>query len=296
MSATISSACGSTGRRVYSCAYFRSANDSLDLAQEQKLDHICRKLQLKPGERFLDVGCGWGALVMWAARHYKVRATGITLSQSQYDHARKCIEDAGLQEVCDIQLIDYRDVQETRPYDKIASVGMFEHVGSKNLPAYFGKLFRLLRPGGLVLNHGIAAGAVNQVELGRGIGDFVQDYVFPDGELVHISKVIEEVCRAGLECCDLENLRPHYPKTLWHWVDRLEANRGAAVAAVGEKACRIWTIYMAGSAHAFERGWISVFQMLATRPPENGAWSLPLTREFMYSGESTLENRKKTAV
>jgi cyclopropane-fatty-acyl-phospholipid synthase len=133
------------------------------------------------------------------------------------------------------------------------------------------------------------------VELGRGIGDFVQDYVFPDGELVHISKVIEEASRSGLECCDLENLRPHYPKTLWHWVDRLGAKREAAVAAVGEKACRIWTIYMAGSAHAFERGWISVFQMLATRPPENGAWAIPLTRDFMYSGESTSEYREDNA-
>src|SRR5262249_9445649 len=164
-------------RMVYSCAYFRDPSDALDLAQEQKLDHICRKLRLKPGERFLDIGCGWGALVMWAARHYKVRATGITLSQEQCDLARKRIEDAGLRGTCDVQLVDYRDAPETQPYDKIASVGMFEHVGRKNLPAYFAKIFRLLRPGGLVLNHGITAGAVDQMELGRGIGEFVDDYV-----------------------------------------------------------------------------------------------------------------------
>jgi cyclopropane-fatty-acyl-phospholipid synthase len=269
-------------RRVYSCAYYRRADDTLDIAQEQKLDHICRKLQLKAGERFLDVGCGWGALVMWAAQRYKVRATGITLSENQHAYARTRIRQAGLEGLCDVQLLDYRDVPETEPFDKIASVGMFEHVGRSNLPLYFGKLFRLLRPGGLIMNHGITLNAVGQGELGSGIGEFIDDYVFPGGELTHISQVIAEMSAQGLECHDVESLRPHYARTLWHWVERLEANRGAALAGVGEKVYRIWRIYMAGSAHAFERGWMSVFQVLAGRASGNGTLALPLTRDYIY--------------
>ena len=271
-------------RRVYSCAYFRRGEDTLDVAQEQKLDHICRKLMLKPGERFLDIGCGWGALIMWAAERYKVRATGITLSENQYEYARGRIREAGLQELCEVKLLDYRDVSETEPYDKIASVGMFEHVGRKNLPVYFGKIFRLLRPGGLVMNHGITLNSVNQHELGSDIGAFIDEYVFPGGELSHISTVVEDLSAQGLESWDVENLRPHYARTLWHWVERLEANRQTALESVGEKAYRIWRIYMAGSAHAFERGWMSVYQVLAARPLADGRLALPSTREHMYAG------------
>ncbi len=269
-------------RRAYSCAYFRRADDTLDIAQEQKLDHICRKLQLRPGERFLDIGCGWGALVMWAAQRYQARATGITLSQNQYDYARSRIKEAGLQALCDVQLLDYRNVPENGPFDKIASIGMFEHVGRKNLPVYFGKIFRLLKPGGLVMNHGITLSAPGQAELGSDLGQFIDAYVFPGGELTHISQVIAEMSAEGFECRDVESLRPHYARTLWQWVERLEANRDAAVQAVGEKIYRIWRIYMAGSAHAFERGWLSVFQVLAGRPTAEGALPLPLTRDYMY--------------
>lgn len=269
-------------RRVYSCAYFRRADDTLDVAQEQKLDYICRKLALKPGERFLDIGCGWGALAMWAAQRYQARATGITLSQNQYDYARGRIKEAGLEGVCDVQLLDYRDVPEAAPFDKIASVGMFEHVGKKNLPVYFGKIFRLLKPGGLVMNHGITLSALDQEELGSDIGRFIDEYVFPGGELTHISEVIAEMSAQGLECRDVESLRPHYARTLWQWVERLEAKRDAALATVGEKVFRIWRIYMAGSAHAFERGWMSVFQVLAGRATAGGALALPLTRDYMY--------------
>lgn len=269
-------------RRVYSCAYFRRADDTLDLAQEQKLDHICRKLMLRPGERFLDIGCGWGALVMWAAKRYGVRATGITLSRNQHEYAQRAIREAGLAGRCEVRLLDYRDLPENEPYDKIASVGMFEHVGRKNLPVYFGKMFRLLRPGGLAMNHGITLNAVGQDELGSGIGRFIDDYVFPGGELTHVSEVIAEMARQGLECRDVESLRPHYARTLWHWVERLEANREAAVAKVGEKIYRIWRIYMAGSAHAFERGWLAIYQVLAGRPTPDGALPLPLTREYIY--------------
>jgi cyclopropane-fatty-acyl-phospholipid synthase len=270
-------------RRVYSCAYFRRPEDPLDLAQEQKLDHICRKLQLKPGERLLDIGCGWGALVMWAAQHYKVRATGVTLSENQFEYARKCIHDAGLDELCEVRLLDYRDVPEEEPYDKIASVGMFEHVGRKNLPVYFRKIFRLLKPGGLVMNHGITLNAVTGAELGSDIGSFIDEYVFPGGELTHVSRVIAEMSEQGLESCDVENLRPHYARTLWHWVERLESNQETALATAGEKVYRIWRIYMAGSAHAFERGWMSVYQILAAKPLSHGRLAVPATREYIYA-------------
>jgi cyclopropane-fatty-acyl-phospholipid synthase len=269
-------------RRVYSCAYFRGADDTLDLAQEQKLDHICRKLMLRPGERFLDIGCGWGALVMWAAERYKVRATGITLSENQYEYANRKIREAGLEKLCQVRLLDYRDVAENVPYDKIASVGMFEHVGHKNRGVYFGKIFRLLRPGGLVMNHGITLNALDRDEVGSGIGSFIDEYVFPGGELTHVSTVLAEMSEQGLESWDVESLRPHYARTLWQWVDRLEAQRDAAVASVGEKLYRIWRIYMAGSAHAFERGWMSIYQVLAGKPLADGRLGTPATREYIY--------------
>jgi cyclopropane-fatty-acyl-phospholipid synthase len=270
--------------RVYSCAYFRRADDTLEIAQEQKLDHICRKLQLAPGERFLDIGCGWGALVMRAAQCYGVNALGVTLSQNQYDYARAKIREAGLEGRCEVRLLDYRDVPEEGAFDKIASVGMFEHVGLSNFPVYFGKISRLLKPGGLAMNHGITHNWPGQRELGSDIGEFVDRYVFPGGELVHVGQVLDAMSCAGLEPWDVESLRPHYGRTLWAWVDRLDANRAAAVAAVGERLYRIWRIYMAGSAHAFERGWLSVYQVLAGKPRADGALALPPTREHLYAG------------
>jgi cyclopropane-fatty-acyl-phospholipid synthase len=270
-------------RRVYSCAYFRTADDTLAAAQEQKLDHICRKLALEPGERLLDIGCGWGALVLWAAQHYGVRATGITLSRNQLEFAQARIRESGLERLCDVRLLDYRDAPEDLPYDKIASVGMFEHVGRSNLPLYFRKISRLLKPGGLVMNHGITLNSPDQVELGSDIGAFIHDYVFPGGELTHISRVIAAMSAAGLECRDVESLRPHYARTLWEWVERLDANRAAALSAVGEKLYRVWRIYMAGSAHAFERGWLSIYQVLAGKPAANGVLTMPATREYIYA-------------
>ena len=267
---------------VYSCAYFRSETDSLDQAQAQKLDHICRKMMLAPGDEFLDIGCGWGGLILRAAQHYGVGATGITLSQNQYDHVRAKIAELGLAERVRVELCDYLDLPEDKPYDKIASVGMFEHVGIGNYPRYFGKIYRLLKPGGLVLNHGITLNQVGTEALGSGIGDFIEDYVFPGGQLAHVSRVIEGLAAEGLEPLDAEGLREHYARTLWHWVERLEANAEAARREVGEEKFRIWRIYLAGSAHAFDRGWLSIFQLLAGKPLADGRLPHPLTREYMY--------------
>jgi cyclopropane-fatty-acyl-phospholipid synthase len=268
---------------VYSCAYFRGAADTLDAAQVHKLDHICRKLRLAPGERFLDIGCGWGALLFHAAERYGVEATGITLSKNQFDHVRAGIIARGLAGRVNVEFRDYRELPDSVQYDKIASVGMFEHVGVARFPVYFGKIWRILKPGGFVLNHGITHNPLGTRSLGSGLGDFVEDYVFPGGELTHVAQVIESIAGQGLEVVDAEALREHYAKTLWQWCERLEANADAARAEVGEEKYRVWRIYLAGSAHAFDRGWLSLWQILAGKPFPDGTLPHPLTREFMYS-------------
>lgn len=270
-------------RRVYSCAYFKNANDTLERAQEQKLDHICRKLALKPGERFLDIGCGWGGLILWAAENYGVSSVGITISQNQYDYVRDYVRTHGLAEKVEVRLMDYRDLPDAEPFDKIASVGMFEHVGLRNLPVYFRKIYSLLKPGGLVMNHGITSVTFDDETMDETNREFIDKYVFPDGELTHISKVLEAMAREGLECADVENLRPHYAKTLWHWVDRLENNADQARELVGEKKFRIWRTYMGGFAVAFERNWDAIYQVLAGKPDANGKSAYPLTRDYMYT-------------
>jgi cyclopropane-fatty-acyl-phospholipid synthase len=269
-------------RMVYSCAYFRSDADSLADAQAQKLDHICRKLRLAPGEAFLDIGCGWGGLIFWAAQHYGVSATGITLSRHQFEHVEREIAARGLAGRVRVELRDYADLPEGTLYDKIASIGMFEHVGVRRYPAYFGKIYRLLKPGGFVLNHGITHNVMDAGSLGSGIGDFVEEYVFPGGELAHVHTVIAGMAREGLELVDAEALREHYARTLWHWVDGLEANADAARAAVGEEKFRVWRVYLAGSAHGFERGWLSLWQLLAGKPLPDGRLPHPLTRDYIY--------------
>jgi len=271
-------------RMVYSCAYFRKADDTLDAAQAQKIDHICRKLRLEKGERLLDIGCGWGALIFWAAENYGVQATGITLSRNQFEHVQREIAARGLTGRVRVELRDYRDLPDEDAFEKIASVGMFEHVGPRNYGRYFGKIRRLLVPGGFVLNHGITHNQLTGRALGSGIGEFVEEYVFPGGELAHASRVMEGLAAQGLEVVDAEALREHYAKTLWHWVERLEANADAARAEVGEEKYRIWRIYMAGSAHAFDRGWLSLWQLLAGKPLADGRLPHPLTREYIYAG------------
>ena len=269
-------------RMVYSCAYFQDDAQSLDDAQVAKLDHICRKLRLAPGESFLDIGCGWGGLVFHAAENYGVHAHGITLSQNQYEHVSREIVARRLTGHVKVELRDYLDLPESAAYDKVASVGMFEHVGPARFAKYFGKIYRVLKPGGMVLNHGITHNQLRGASLGSGIGQFVDEYVFPGGQLAHVSRVIEGMASEGLECIDAEALREHYAKTLWNWVDRLEAHADEARKEVGEERFRIWRIYMAGSAHAFDRSWMSLWQLLAGKPHPDGRLPHPLTRKYMY--------------
>jgi cyclopropane-fatty-acyl-phospholipid synthase len=285
-------------RRVYSCAYYRDLDMSLAQAQEAKLDHICRKLMLKPGEKFLDVGAGWGALLLWAAENYGVDATGITLSKNQHAHVQRLIEDKGLQGRVRMELRDYRELDESQGFDKIASVGMFEHVGQVNVPAYFRKIYQLLKPGGLVMNHGITSSNLHPGQLGAGMGKFIEKYIFPGGELLHVSHVLRDLAVGGLEMVDVENLRPHYARTLWAWSDALESRLDEAQRVLAEtgsapdaaKVLRAYRLYLAGCAMTFEQGWVALHQILATRPDGDmhagalrGAQSsYPFNREYMY--------------
>jgi len=286
-------------RRVYSCAYFRDDAMGLEQAQAAKLEHICRKLRLQPGERFLDIGCGWGALLLWAAEHHGVDATGITLSQNQHAHVQALIAQRGLSDRVRVRLMDYRELARDEPFDKIASVGMFEHVGQAQLGAYFRQVQALLKPGGLTLQHGITAGVVAHHQLGAGMGDFIEKYIFPGGELMHVSQVLQQVARAELEMVDTENLRPHYARTLWAWSDALEARLSQARAVLertagaerGERILRAYRLYLSGCAMSFEQGWISLHQMLCARPDGQvqshamrGAQAdYPFTRNYMYN-------------
>jgi cyclopropane-fatty-acyl-phospholipid synthase len=269
-------------RMVYSCAYFKKEADSLETAQLQKLDHICRKLRLEPGEKFLDVGCGWGALVIRAAEKYGVDATGITLSENQFRLANERIRAAGLEGRCRVLLEDYRDHRGEGIYDKVASVGMFEHVGLENLPVYFAAIQKLLREGGLFMNHGITSADTENRSVGMGAGEFIGRYVFPKGELPHLHLVVREMSDQAFEVHDVECLRPHYAKTLEHWSENYERNFGRAIRASDERTARIWRIYLAGCAHGFDQRWMSIYQVLASRQTKPGRAMLPLTRAWMY--------------
>ena len=269
-------------RMVYSCAYFRDENDTLEQAQLQKLDHVCTKLRLAPGEKFLDIGCGWGALALRAAEKYGVDATGITLSENQYRLATERIRAAGLQDRCRVQLVDYRDAPGEGIYDKIASIGMFEHVGLKNLPGYFGVVRRLLKERGLFMNHGITSSDIENRAVGLGAGEFIGRYVFPRGELPHLHRAVHDMSAQDFEIHDIEGLRPHYAKTLGAWSENFERHLAETVAASSERTARIWRLYLAGCAYAFEQGWISIYQILASKHTKPGRAAVPLTREWMY--------------
>jgi cyclopropane-fatty-acyl-phospholipid synthase len=264
-------------RMVYSCAYFATPKEDLTSAQERKLDYICRKLRLRSGERLLDMGCGWGGLVMHAAAHYGVQAVGITLSVPQAEVARERLREAGLGDRCRVEVADYRDIDHVHPYDKIVSVGMFEHVGEAFLPEYFRRARDLLRPGGVFLNHGIASSATYR----RQGPSFVDRYVFPDGELVPISTSLRAAESIGFEVRDVESLREHYALTLHHWVRRLEAHEDEARRVTDDTTYRIWRLYMAGVAHGFRSGRLNLYQTLLAKPL-HGQSGLPLTREDWY--------------
>ena len=277
-------------RMVYSCGYFARADDDLDSAQESKLELICRKLRLSPGERLLDIGCGWGGLIMHAAKRYGVFAVGITLSEAQADLARERIAASGLSDRCRVELRDYRQLPRDSSFDKIASVGMIEHVGQKRLDEYFECAFGALRPGGLFLNHGIVSieasrrpslGARASARLWRR-GQFIDRYVFPDGELLPSAMVIASAERSGFELRDVESLREHYVLTLRQWIRRLEAQRREAVALVGEPTYRVWRLYMSASAYGFRSGRIGIIQSLLAKPRAGGHVNLPRTREDLY--------------
>lgn len=259
---------------VYSCAYWEAPDSTLEDAQHDKLDLVCRKLGLVPGTRLLDVGCGWGSMAIHAARDYGVSVVGITLSQEQAAYARKRAADQGLTDRIEIRVQDYRDVTDG-PYDAISSIGMAEHVGAERYLAYAEDLHRLLAPGGRLLNHQIAR-RPQRDESSYSVDEFIDAYVFPDGELQPVGVTVDRLERAGFEVRDVEAIREHYALTLRHWVARLEADWDRAVRLTGPGRARVWRLYMAASALAFEHNRIGVNQVLAVRTPDSGASGMPL--------------------
>ena len=272
----------------YSCGYFPTGAEDLDTAQERKMEHICRKLRLQPGERLLDIGCGWSGLARYAAKNYGVNVLGVTLSKNQKAYADEQIARAGPQGRVAVELKDYRDLG-GESFDKIVSVGMFEHVGRSHLPEYFAQVYRLLKPGGLFLNHGISRragteedrqGFVQQRIFGR--GSFLQRYIFPDAELISVSDVNVMAENAGFEVRDVENLREHYALTLRNWVNRLETHREQAVKVSDEVTYRTWRLYMSASAYGFESGNINVNQTLLAKMTHAGKSNVPFSRANLY--------------
>ena len=265
-------------RMMYSCAYFATGQDAdLDTAQCRKLDYICRKLQLRRGDQLLDIGCGWGGLLIYAAMHYGAHVLGITLSVPQAEVARQRIRDAGLNDSCRVEVCDYRDLEVDQEFNKIVSVGMFEHVGEKHLAEYFSRVWPLLRSGGRFLNSGIAATASDH----RQGPSFIDRYVFPDGDLVPLNTSLGEAERSGFEVRDVESLREHYALTLHHWVRRLEAHADEVRRITDETTYRIWRLYMAASAHRFRLNRLNLYQMLLAKPL-HGQGCMPPTRADWY--------------
>lgn len=262
---------------IYSCAYFQSHDQDLAAAQRYKLDHICRKLMLQEGDRLLDIGCGWGGLAIWAARNYGARVHGITLSSKQLEYGQARVRELGLEDRITLELRDYRTLEGEQSYDKIVSVGMFEHIGVSNFPVYFGTVQRLLKAGGLFLNHGITNDTGWQAIASA---RFINEYIFPDGELARVSDVCSAMERQKFEILDVECLRPHYAMTLRYWMRNLLEQREEAVRIAGLRIYRLWRLYMAGSAYFFDRGNLGLYQILAGK--NRHPWPLPLTRQHLY--------------
>lgn len=265
-------------RMIYSCAYFSDEQQSSDDAQRDKLEHICRKLRLKPGMHLLDIGCGWGGMAIYAAQNYGVNVTGVTLSKEQHDLAREKVNALSLQDKVEIKLCDYRELRGQEEYDRVVSIGMFEHIGTRNYPVYFGLIHRLLKPGGVFLNHGITNDSGWDDSPER---RFINNYIFPDGELARVSTVIHAMEEAGFEIADAESLRPHYVLTLRKWLLALTEKNEQARRIVGDATYRLWRLYMSGSAYYFDRGNTNVYQILVCKKYE--PWPLPLRRDDIYS-------------
>jgi cyclopropane-fatty-acyl-phospholipid synthase len=264
---------------VYSCAYFENGDEDLATAQIKKIDHILKKIQLRPGQTLLDIGCGWGALVIRAAQKYGAKCVGITLSENQFALARERVAQAGLEHLVEIRLQDYRDVR--GQFERITSVGMFEHVGLAHLPEYFSIINRLLADDVLVMNHGITTTDPDNGETPYGGGEFIEKYVFPHGELAHIGQVLKTMQQGSLEAFDIENLRRHYAQTCTIWADRFEANAPALRQLGGDIRYRIWHVYLAGCSYAFEQDWISLYQIVCRKAGRDPA-KLPWSRNYIY--------------
>ena len=264
---------------VYTCAYYRDPEGTLEQAQADKLDLVCRKLRLQSGERLLDIGCGWGSLVLWAARHYGAKAHGVTLSRAQAEFAAERIRREGLEDRCVVEYRDVRDLPTTARYDKIAAVGVIEHVGIASYPAFFGQVRGMLEDGGLYLNHGITHEfhwrPTSQTE-------FLYRYVFPNGDLAGLTETLMEMERARWEILDVEGLRLHYARTCRHWVERLRARAEEAQALVGERVYRTWLLYLTCSTVAFEAGSIGLYQVLLRKHGDRAGGVAPSTREDLY--------------
>ena len=281
---------------LYTCAYFRTPSEDLATAQINKLEHICRKLRLKAGDRLLDIGCGWGALVMHAAEHYGVTATGITLSAAQAIYAQARITERGLGGRCKVQMLDFRDLPANARFDKISSIGVTEHVPENRQPAYFARAFEALEPGGLFLNHcevsTRAARRTNSVgeRIGRWLwkrDQFIDKYVFPDARLVPFARIVRSAESVGFEVRDVESLREHYLMTLRAWLRGLERRRAEALRLVGERTFRVWRLYMSAGAYGFRTAGINIVQTLLSKPTAEGRAGVPLTRDDLYRTDKT---------
>lgn len=264
---------------VYSCAYFENGDEDLDSAQIKKIDHILTKIQVRPGHTLLDIGCGWGALAIRAAQKFGAKCVGITLSKNQHALATERVAQAGLSDRVEIRLEDYRDVSGS--FDRITSVGMFEHVGIRNLPDYFSRIRSLLADDGFAMNHGITTSDPDNGEVSYGGGEFIEKYVFPHGELPHIGQVLKSMQEGGLEALDVENLRRHYAKTCGIWADNFEERADQIKRQVDDRRFRIWRIYLAGCSYAFAQDWISLNQIVCVKAGRDTA-TLPWSRRYMY--------------